>query len=179
MKQKVRGKRRPLRRRKNVAASTYTPLPVDRAFGLVLASKDQPSPDELVYSDGVGVYRLRLVELHWMIECSVGRKIVYRKFMPVQDLLPRYKNKLNERLKCVIPLIEAKSKITIASENKGGDGSKQKPNSSLTPAINARADAAANKRFYLASRSQVSVASQLACDDIRFGRSPGHVGDLK
>lgn len=180
MKRKVKRQGRQPKGRKNANIPSYTPLSADAALEFVFKSNERKyCLDELVYFDGVGLYTLCVVEGHCKIECSVGKKVRFRHFLLIQDMKAEYKKMLSEKLKDMFPYGEQGASNGIVRAKDKLDALTDKNRKSAPMAAEKRVDHAANKRFQDAMRSQLTVRSQVACDDMRGGRSPGHVGDLK
>lgn len=170
---KMTKRMKPRQPQKNRAAVyRFEPLSPLRAFKAIVSQAERLNATAFVYSDGIATYSLTVGEAMVRLECGVGGVRIYSHCYQLATLRPEYARQVLALLTTPVggritatPTAKAPVRTeTVAKLKLGSETDK---------------DRAAMQNFRQSRRGQVHVASRKQCSDMAFGRSPGHIGDLK
>lgn len=150
----------------------YRHLEACDAFEAIITQGQRKSLTTFVYSDQVATYSLWLGEGTVRLECHVASVRIYSHSSNLASVLPRYAKKLS-RLRAV-EIGALTSTIRELARGNSSQDTQKGVNVRSAPEVR---DAA--KNFRESTRAQAHVRSRKPCDDMAFGRGPGHIGDLK
>lgn len=145
------------------------PLSPFAAFIAISGHAKRLSQTAFSYSDGLGTYTLIVGEGAVKLECRVGGVVIYAHTLGLAHMRPENIDRI-----AALRAMPVNATATPRSRNNRAD-----PVRKLRVGNETANEVAAVRNFRQATRSQVHVMSRKACDDMAFGRVPGHIGDLK